>query len=130
MTITYENVTPSLIPNTTMQKRFIDGVHKQYIVEAVDGYVLHDNGGDGIDLQGNIVYRYSAQSSSCGANYDFSSTEMTIPDINGNMVTVTAYGSREFFAFPANLVPDPENNIYGGGGDHEVMTAEETPEND
>lgn len=122
MAYSYEDVTPSLIPNTTMRKRLLDGVHKQYIIEAVDGYVLHDNTAEGIDLDGNPVPRYSSGSRSCGANYDFSTTEKVVKDIDGNEVTVTAYGSREFFAFPANLVPDPDVNIYGiGGNDHEVM---------
>ena len=121
MAITYEDVIPSLIPNTTMRKMLSDGVHRTYVIEAVDGYVLHDNAADGSDINGNTVYLYSTGTCSCGKNYDFSTTELTVPDINGNMVTVTAYGSREFFAFPANLVPDPENNIYGGGGEHEVM---------
>lgn len=121
MAITYEEVTPSIIPNTTMRKMLSNGLHRTYIIEAVDGYVLHDNEADGYDADLNTIIRYSSGSCSCGANYDFSTTEMTVPDINGNMVIVTAYGSREFFAFPANLVPDPEYNIYGGGGEHEVM---------
>lgn len=121
MAITYEEVTPSIIPNTTMRKMLSNGVHRTYVIEPVEGYVLHDNTADGIDLEDNIVPRYSTGTCSCGASYDFSTTEMTVPDINGNEVTVTAYGSREFFAFPSDLVPDPENNIYGGGGDHEVM---------
>lgn len=123
MAITYEEVTPSIIPNTTMRKMLSNGVHRTYVIEAVDGYVLHDNSADGINLEtGDPVPRYSTGTCSCGASYDFSTAELTVPDINGNMITVTAYGSREFFAFPANLVPDPENNIYGiGGNDHEVM---------
>ena len=121
MALVKEPVTPSLIPNTTMVKGVLNGVHRTYEITPVEGYVLHDNGGDVHDPDGNNVYRYSVGVCSCGANYDFSTTELTIPDINGNMVIVTAYGSREFFAFPANLVPDPEYNIYGGGSDHEVM---------
>ena len=122
MAITYEDVTPSLIPNTTTKKMISNGVHRTYIFEAVDGYVLHDNAADWLDENENVIRRYSSGDCSCGANYDFTTTEITVPDINGNNVVVTAYGSREFFAFPASLVPEPENNIYGGGNEpeHEV----------
>lgn len=121
MSYTYENVLPTLIPNTVMQKRLLNGVHKTYLIEAADGYVLHDNAADELDLEDNIVLKYSVGTCTCGANYDFSTTEMTVPDINGNMVVVTAYGSRQFFAFPENLVLDPENNIYGGNNNHTVV---------
>ena len=118
MAYTYEDVIPSLIPNTIMQKRLLNGAHRSYVIEPADGYVLHDADADGENIDtGERIYAYSSGSCSCGKNYDFSTTEMTVPDINGNMVTVTAYGDRQFFAFPENLVPDPENNIYGGG-DH------------
>ena len=119
---TEEISSPSLIPNTIMVKRYADGVHKTYRFTPVDGYVLHDNEADGRDWEDNIIPRYSSGMCSCGASYDFSTTEMTVPDINGNNVVVTAYGSRQFFAFPENLVPDPENNIYGGSNNnHEAM---------
>lgn len=42
MAITYENVIPSLIENTTMQKRFLDGALKQYLITPNENYVLHD----------------------------------------------------------------------------------------
>lgn len=111
----------TLIPNTEMCEKRIDGVLKGYSITAIDGYVLHDNAADYTDIDGNIVRTYSSGTCSCGANYDFSTTQLTVPDINGNNVIVTAYGEREFFAFPENLVPDPENNIYGGvNNDHET----------
>ena len=109
------------IPNVTITPKVFNGVTRGYDLVANEGYVLHDNEADGRDWEDNIVPRYSSGSCSCGVNYDFSTTEMTVPDINGNNVVVTAYGSRQFFAFPENLVPDPENNIYGGGNDPEVM---------
>jgi len=121
----------TLIPNTTMVKGINEeGIHKNYRIYPNDGYVLHDNAADGIDYENEeaVVRRYSSGTCSCGAAYDFSTTEITVPDINGNNVIVTAYGEREFFAFPANLVPDPENNIYGGGNNHEVAAVEEETE--
>lgn len=121
MAYTYEDVIPSLIPNTTMQKRLLNGAHRSYVIRPIDGYVLHDSASDFETEQDGYVYCYASGSCTCGATYDFATTEMTVPDINGNMVTVTAYGTRQFFAFPTNLVPDPENNIYGGGGNHEAM---------
>lgn len=42
MIITYEDVNPTLIPNTTMKKMFIDGAAKTYHIMPNDGYVLHD----------------------------------------------------------------------------------------
>lgn len=109
------------IPNVTITPKTYNGVLRGYDLAPNDGYVLHDNVSDGIDVEtGDPIHRYSVGSSSCGKNYDFSTTELTVPDINGNMVTVTAYGEREFYAFPSNLVPDPENNIYGGNN-HETI---------
>lgn len=118
MTVTYETVTP-IIPNTTMQKKFIDGVFRVYVIAPIENYVLHDNGADGMDEDGNIIYRYSIGDCTAGYNYDFSAREMQVPDANGNLITVTAYGSREFFALPANSVP--ENEIYGRDNDHETI---------
>jgi hypothetical protein len=40
--VTKEDLIPSLIPNTSMQKIFVDGVHTQYGIKANKGYVLHD----------------------------------------------------------------------------------------
>ena len=121
--INYENVIPTLIPNTTMQKRFIDGVHKQYVIAPVEGYVLHDSASDmeGFDPEtgeptGQMVFYYASGDATCGANYDFTSVQVT--DENG--VTHTGYGSRAFFARPTSEVP--ADQIYGGANnDHEVM---------
>lgn len=122
--ITYENVTPTLIPNTTMRKKFIDGVHKVYTIEAVDGYVLHDKAADVEEINpdtleptGRIIFAYASGEKTCGANYDFTTLQVT--DETG--VTHTAYGAqREFFARLASEVP--ADQIFGGGdNDHEVM---------
>ena len=112
---TYEDVTPSLIDNTTMQKMFIDGVHKVYVIGAIDGYVLHDKsydfgaldpefGGPLFDEEGNEVMLpgYTSGTVTCAANYNF----VTNP--------------REFYAVPEDSVP--ADQIFGGtGGNHEIM---------
>ncbi len=113
MEISYENITPSLIPNTTMKKMLIDGVHKAYIITPDDGYVLHDKEADGVDEFEKTIHCYLGGACSCGSAYDFKAAQMTVSDVNGEMATVTAYGSREFFAFSENLVPEPTNNMYG-----------------
>ena len=121
---TYEDVIPTLIPNTTMQKMFIDGVHKVYVITPVEGYVLRDKANDEeeynpetLEFTGRILFHYASGGATCGANYDF--TPLQVTDENG--VVHTAYGAqREFFARLASEVP--ENQICGGGGnDHEVM---------
>ena len=106
----YEDVIPSLIANTTMQKRYIDGVHKQYCITAVDGYVLHDNTldlyEDGLtedgEPVGELLLGYSRGTKTCGANYDFTANP------------------REFYAVLESEVP-ADQIFGGGGGNHEVM---------
>lgn len=121
MATIYENVTPTLIPNTTMQRVIRDGVHKQYYIYPNEGYVLHDNASDYTDIDPDTgeeitVLTYYTGMCSCGKNYDFDNTIV----IDG----YTAYGSREFFARPATEVPDPDNQIFGGvttEPEHEIM---------
>lgn len=117
---TYEDVIPTLIPNTTMQKRLNNGVQTTFIITPNDGYVMHDNAYDFpiFDEFDNetMVLGYRTTTASVAAAYDFSTTEML--DEAGN--TVLAYGSRQFFTKPASDVP--ENQIFGGGdNNHEVM---------
>lgn len=121
---TYEDVIPSLIPNTTMQKRFINGVHKQYVITPLENYVLRDKADDYVEIDpdtleptGRVIFHYASGGATCGASYDF--TPLQVTDENG--VTHTAYGAqREFFARLASEVPSDQ--IFGGGGnDHEVM---------
>lgn len=112
---TYEDVMPPIIANTIMQKRFIDGVFKQYTIKAIDGYVLHDKRLDyqaadpvtgdpmydenGIEI---MVEGFSAGTKTVAANYDFV--------VNPN----------EFYAVPETDVP--VDSIFGGGNNnHEVM---------
>jgi len=73
--ITYEDVTPAY-ENTTMQKFLIDGVHKQYVIQAIDGYVLHDNRLDYNDLNPDTMEEtlklgYTGETVSCRYDYDF-----------------------------------------------------------
>lgn len=106
-TITYEDMN-TLIENTTMQKIFRDGVHRQYRISPVDSYVLHDKRNDWTEedpetLEERTVLGYVSGSTTCPASYDF----VTNP--------------WEFYAVPEDSVP--ADHIFGGGGnnDHEIM---------
>lgn len=66
----------ALIENTTMQKVFRDGVHCQYYISPVDGYVLHDKRNDWTDEDretGEEITHlgYTGGIVSCAASYDF-----------------------------------------------------------
>ena len=92
--ITYEEVIPSIIPNTTMVKGLVDGVHRNYQINPVPGYVLHDKEGDWVNPETNeTVLSFYIGTCSCGANYDF------------------VANPREFYAVPANGIP--EGQIFG-----------------
>lgn len=125
--ITYEDVTPSLVPNTTMKKLYRDGVHAQYRLTPVDGYVLHVKARDWTEpnpenMEEEILYRgYTAGNATCAASYDFTPVASSYVDRDGNIVPVTAYGAvSEFYAIPETNVP--ADQIFGGGNnDHEVM---------
>ena len=112
MAVIFEPVNPTLVPNTTMVKGVVDGVHKNYRITPIPGYVLHDNESDytGIDpVTGDavLVLGFNRGTCSCAANYDF------------------AVNPREFYVIPESEVPDPENQIFGGGsGNHEVASTE------
>lgn len=118
---TYEDVIPSLIPNTTMQKRINSaGVHTTYVIAPIDGYVLHDQRRDWTatdpeDSSGTLKLGYTGGSATCAAAYDFSTIIVT--DHNG--VAHTAYGERQFFAVPESDVP--ADQVFGVGTNHEVM---------
>ena len=105
--ITYEDVNPTLIENTTMRKSFLDGVHRTFVITPVDGYVLHDKARDWTDIDPitgeEVLYRgYTTGTASCAASYDFTANP------------------REFYAVPESEVP--ADQIFGGGdNDHEVM---------
>lgn len=116
----YETI-PTLIENTTMQKYIsASGKFLAYRITPVAGYVLHDNAGNFTDTNDVEQDAYFYGTCSCGANYEFTPNTITVTDCNGNPMTVTAYGTREFFAIPESTAP--ENNIFGGGdNDHEIM---------
>lgn len=106
----YADVVPSLIDNTTMKVRSTDnGVTILSVrITPVPGYVLHDSFSDypGLDPETGDqipVLGYVRGTISIGANYDFTANP------------------REFYAIPESDVPDPENQIFGGNNDHEVM---------
>ena len=122
MATRYEDI-ETLIPNTTMKKFYINEVFRTYNITPIDGYVLHDNTFD-INVYdemtgeptGEVLLGYRPTMASCGYNYDFTPVEMQ--DDEGN--TVTAYGSRQFFAKLASEVP--ENQIFGvTEPEHEIM---------
>ena len=99
MAYTYEDVIPSLIPNTTMYKKLRDGVHTTYAIIPIDGYVLHDKSRDWIDFETEeLKLGYTTGTATCAANYDF------------------AANPREFYAVPSNSVPSDQ--IFGIGNDH------------
>lgn len=109
MEITYELVNPTLIANTTMQKRFSDGVHKQYLITPNEGYVLHDiTLADEVydpetgEPTGEIIPGYYEGTRTVAASYDF----VTNP--------------RQFYAVLRSDVPN--DNICGAiGPTPEVM---------
>lgn len=107
MNVTREDLIPSLIENTTMQKVFLDGVHRQYSIQAIDGYVLHDSRLDWEDtdpetLEPVFKQGYTRLPKTVAASYDF--------DAN----------PYEFYAVPEGEVP--ADQIFGGvQPDHEIM---------
>lgn len=118
---TYEDIIPSIIENTVMRKGFSDGEHIVYTIQAVEGYVLHNTTLDYANIDPEtyeeigVILGYTTAEISCNAHYAFTPTQVTA--VNGQ--TVTAYGSREIYAIPATEVP--ENQIFGGGNNHEIM---------
>lgn len=110
MVFTYEDLIPTLIENTTMQKVFIDGVHSNYRITPIEGYVLHDKGMDDVVIDpvtmmptDEVLPGFRTATASCPASYDF------------------ADNPREFYAVLASEVP--ADRIFGGGGnnDHEAI---------
>lgn len=74
----YEDITPSLIENTVMQKVLLRGVLKAYTIKSNEGFVLHDKRMDSPEYDeetfeetGNIVKGYRRSTASCPATYDF-----------------------------------------------------------
>lgn len=109
MAYRYEDVTPTLIANTTMKLRLLDDVAKSYWITPNEGYVLHDKGMDEEVIDpitneptGEIKLGFRRSTATCAANYDFTTNP------------------REFYAVLESDVP--ADQIYGGGNtEHEVM---------
>lgn len=116
-TITYEDVIPSIIPNTTMIRGLVDGVHRNYRITPNEGYVLHNKFRDYEDADGNAHLGYTKITISCAANYDFS--PVTVTDEYGG--TFIGYGVNEYAARPESDVP--ANQIFGVGGNNNHETA-------
>ena len=106
MEITFEPINPSLIPNTTITKGFLNGVHRTYRITPNDGYVLHvkewDNTAydeDGNET-GDVVLGYQTGMASVGFNYNWEENP------------------REFFAVLADSVPIEQiHGVKGGESD-------------
>lgn len=96
---TEETMNPSPIENTTVVKRFSDGVHKTYRIAPNEGYVLHDNMLDEIiydpETDDIIGYnpKYYSGFRSVAASYDFT------------------VNPRDFYAVLSSSVS--EDDIYG-----------------
>jgi hypothetical protein len=109
---TYEDIEP-IIPNTIMQKAYMNGVHRVFRIQAAEGYVLHDKNYDlpvydeNWNETGEITLGYHTGVVSCAAAYDFAPAEMQ--DEAGNVVT--AYGNRQFYTKLASDVPTDQ--IFG-----------------
>lgn len=134
MAWTYENM-ETIVPNATMRKGYMDGVHKTYRIKPNEGYVMHDSAYDTfaytpvLDEFGNPVYDefgmpvttetpvlgYRPTEASVGYNYDWTPVEML--DEAGN--TVTAYGRYQFFCKPIDEVP--ADQIFGVTNPPEIM---------
>lgn len=102
----YEDMA-TLLENTTMQKVFINEVHKGYTITPNEGYVLHDKSYDSYaeyDEDGNgigeKILGYRTSTASC-----------SIAQFNSNYY--------EFYAVPENSVP--ADQIFGTTEpDHEI----------
>lgn len=105
--VTREAVNPPIIENTSMSKVFVDGVHKQYEISPVEGYVLHDSRSDSLEFDdegmptGNTVLGYCAGPISVAASYDFTENPLALYSVLRSTV--------------------PENNIFGGNNNHETV---------
>lgn len=127
--ITRNPLATTLIPNTTMNEVYRDGVLKQYEIIPVSGYVLHnrqndifdnyDDDGNGIGEPTTMLFGLSG----CSVRYDYDFNNIvagTVTDIDGNEISVNKVGMYEIFAIPQSLVP--ADQIFGvGDTDHEVM---------
>lgn len=128
--ITYEDIVPSLIPNTTMVRGLVDGIPRNIRIYPNDGYVLHLKRNDVEDFdpitgETTTTLLFSVGMKSVNINYDFSVVvpdTYTYTDENGNTLTIPIekIGAEEIYTLPESIVPTAQ--IFGGGdNDHEVM---------
>ena len=107
----YEDVTPSLIENTIMQRKInaTTGNVSFYNITPCEGYVLHTNNYDDPvfdeetgEETGEVIAGYTRGTISVGYNYNFETNPFNIYAILESEV--------------------PADRIFGGGNnDHEVM---------
>lgn len=102
--ITYEITTDIVIPNITVEKQFIDGVHKAYRLTANEGYVLHSPSLD-VEVE------------------DYETGEIHIEQYYYRQCTIPVVRPVSTWDWHAVLESSvPADMIFGGGdNDHEVM---------
>ena len=105
-----QEVIPSLIENTTMIKRFSDGVHKTYWITPCEGYVLLDKELDleitepgSIEPTGEVILGFYAGTRTVRYDYDFT------------------VNPREFYAVLETEVPEGAEIFNVPSSDHEIM---------
>lgn len=113
MAVIREPMETTLIPNTTMNKMIVNGVHNGYEIQAVNGYVLHDNRINGLDDFDNVVPRFKYGATTVPVSYDFDNVTngaFTYTDENGMDVTVPVemIGEYEFYTLPVSVVPEDQ----------------------
>ena len=108
-----EDVTPTLIDNTTMIKRSLDGVDKTYRITPNDGYVLHDNRVDWTDeMTGEEHILFATGTKTVSASYDFNNVvQGTYVGADGVTYNVNKIGMYELYTLPESAVPT--NDKYG-----------------
>lgn len=107
MTITYEDIVPALVGNTTMRKMLVDGVDRVYTIKANDGYLLHDKeldfypADENGDMSTEVTTGFTPAQCSCAASYDFTANP------------------REFYAVLESSVP--ADQIFSDNNEPEIM---------
>ena len=129
MAVTYEDIIPTLVPNTTMKRTLSNGNPMNIRIYPEDGYVLHlkrndEENFDPITGETTITLWFSSGMKSVNINYDFSvkvQDTYTYTDENGNYITIPIekIGAEEIYTLPESIVPTAQ--IFGGGNGHEIM---------
>ena len=113
MAVNYEDIVPTLVPNTTMKRTLLDGNAINIRIYPEDGYVLHLKRDDDVrtdpDTGETTTTLYFCKGmKSVNINYDFSvkvQDTYTYTDENGNEVTIPIekIGVEEIFTLPQGL---------------------------